>query len=53
MFCLTIASHVEYIRNKYHIYMLSSGRINICGLNMDNVKYVAEAIADALVNVTN
>ncbi|VVC36298.1 Aminotransferase, class I/classII,Aspartate/other [Cinara cedri] len=47
------ASHVEYIRNKYHIYMLRSGRINICGLNIDNVNYVAEAITDALVNATN
>jgi len=46
-------SHVEYLRNKYHIYMLRSGRINICGLNKSNISYVAEAISDALINVTN
>lgn len=33
--------------------MLRSGRINICGLNTNNVDYVAEAINDALLNVTN
>ncbi|XP_025406290.1 aspartate aminotransferase, cytoplasmic [Sipha flava] len=47
------ASHVDYIQEKYHIYMLRSGRINICGLNMNNIKYVAEAITDALKNVAN
>ncbi|XP_015379463.1 PREDICTED: aspartate aminotransferase, cytoplasmic [Diuraphis noxia] len=45
------ASHVEYLRHKYHIYMLGSGRINICGLNTNNISYVAEAINDALLNV--
>uniref|UniRef100_A0A2H8U114 aspartate transaminase n=1 Tax=Melanaphis sacchari TaxID=742174 RepID=A0A2H8U114_9HEMI len=45
-------SHVEYLRNKYHIYMLRSGRINICGLNTNNIQYVAEAITDTLLNVT-
>jgi len=47
------ASHVEYIRYKYHIYMLKSGRINICGLNSSNINYVAKAITDALINVLN
>lgn len=32
--------------------MLRSGRINICGLNLNNVNYVSEAITDALVNVS-
>lgn len=31
--------------------MLRSGRINICGLNMNNINYVAEAITDALQSV--
>jgi len=55
MYALTFvniaASHVEYLRNKYHIYMLRSGRINICGLNTNNLSYVAEAITDTLLNV--
>lgn len=29
---------------KYHIYLLKSGRINMCGLNENNVPYVAKAI---------
>ncbi|XP_050533697.1 aspartate aminotransferase, cytoplasmic [Daktulosphaira vitifoliae] len=41
-------SHVEYLRNKYHIYMLRSGRINVCGLNKNNINYVAEAINESL-----
>jgi aspartate/tyrosine/aromatic aminotransferase len=32
---------------KYHIYLLSSGRISIAGLNENNVEYVAEAFAAA------
>lgn len=32
----------------HHIYMLRSGRINMCGLNPDNVEYVAKAIHDTL-----
>lgn len=50
--CKISASHVEYLRKKYHIYMLRSGRINICGLNFNNINYVCEAITDALVNVS-
>lgn len=52
LFLNIIASHVEYLRNKYHIYMLRSGRINICGLNTNNINYVAEAITDTLLNVS-
>ncbi|XP_013196204.1 aspartate aminotransferase, cytoplasmic [Amyelois transitella] len=39
---------VEYLIQEYHIYLLSSGRINICGLNQSNVQYVANAIHDAV-----
>ncbi|XP_053601257.1 aspartate aminotransferase, cytoplasmic isoform X2 [Plodia interpunctella] len=39
---------VEYLVQEYHIYLLSSGRINICGLNPGNVQYVANAIHDAV-----
>lgn len=35
--------HVKVLVEKYHIYLLSSGRISIAGLNDGNVKYVAEA----------
>lgn len=38
----------EYLIQEYHIYLLKSGRINICGLNPGNVQYVAKAINDAV-----
>lgn len=36
--------------SKYHIYLLNSGRINICGITSANVDYVAKAIYDAVTN---
>ncbi|CEJ59595.1 hypothetical protein PMG11_08214 [Penicillium brasilianum] len=39
---------VSAIREKYHIYMLKSGRISISGLNEGNVEYVAQAIEDVV-----
>ncbi|XKL59072.1 hypothetical protein PGB90_000088 [Kerria lacca] len=42
------ADQVEILKNKYHIYMLKSGRINICGLNTNNLDYVAKAISDVI-----
>lgn len=42
------AKQSEYLINQHHIYLLRSGRINICGLNPGNVVYVASAIHDAV-----
>ncbi|CAD8153035.1 unnamed protein product [Paramecium octaurelia] len=42
--------HVKELIAKYHIYLLSSGRISIAGLNEGNVKYVAEAFHDVTKN---
>lgn len=42
---------VEYLTKKYHIYLLSSGRINISGLNHGNLDYVAGAIHDTVTNI--
>ncbi|KAF2361928.1 Aminotransferase class I/classII [Trinorchestia longiramus] len=44
------AAQVKYLVEKYHVYLLSSGRINICGLTTKNIDYVAEAIYDTVVN---
>lgn len=41
---------VGFLKDKYHIYLLKSGRINMCGLNMKNFEYVAKAINDAVKN---
>jgi len=43
-------AQVKMLRDKYHLYMLASGRINICGLTTHNIDYVAEAIHDAVSN---
>ncbi|KAK6625553.1 hypothetical protein RUM43_005852 [Polyplax serrata] len=39
---------VEYIVQRHHIYMLKSGRMNMCGLTTNNLDYVAAAIHDAV-----
>ena len=36
--------HVEVLKEKYGIYMTNSGRINITGLNNENLEYVVDAI---------
>ena len=33
-----------YLVQNFHIYLLRSGRINMCGINPGNVEYVAKAI---------
>ncbi|TNJ28493.1 Aspartate aminotransferase [Giardia muris] len=41
--------HVDYLREKWSIYMVKSGgRMSMCGLTDANIDYVAEAIADAI-----
>ena len=45
---LSLATQVEHMTSKYHIYMLKNGRINMCGLNASNMEYVANAIKDAI-----
>ena len=36
------------VAREYHIYLLSSGCINVCGLTPSNLEYVAKAIHDAV-----
>lgn len=43
---------VEHLIKNYHIYLLRSGRINMCGLNEKNLDYVAEAIHDAVTKLS-
>ena len=40
---------MDYLLKNYHIYLLRSGRINMCGLNENNLDYVAEAIHDSVI----
>lgn len=38
------SAQVERMRTEYGIYMTSDGRINVCGLNEDNMSYVVDAL---------
>lgn len=51
--CFSAAKQVELLASKYHIYLLNSGRINICGITSHNVDYVAQAIYDAVTTQTD
>ncbi|KAL1137656.1 hypothetical protein AAG570_009352 [Ranatra chinensis] len=42
------AKQSEHMIECFHVYMLKSGRINMCGLNPENVDYVAKAIYDTI-----
>ncbi|EDV55816.2 probable aspartate aminotransferase, cytoplasmic [Drosophila erecta] len=41
-------SQVRVLIDQYHIYLLKTGRINMCGLNTGNIEYVAKAIHAAI-----
>ena len=43
----TEAQSQEMVK-KYHIFMMKSGRINMCGLTAKNLDYVADAINDVV-----
>lgn len=46
--CLSAVKQVEFLATKHHIYLLNSGRVNMCGITSHNVEYVAQAIYDAV-----
>lgn len=52
MFCYTGLTEKQtgILTSKYHIYLLKSGRINVCGLNHKNLDHVAKAIHDVVIN---
>ncbi|XP_034254523.1 aspartate aminotransferase, cytoplasmic [Thrips palmi] len=41
-------SQVAYMVKEFHIYLLKSGRINMCGLTTSNIDHVAQGIHDAV-----
>nr|AIT70251.1 aspartate aminotransferase [Ahnfeltiopsis flabelliformis] len=45
------SQQVAFMREKYHVYMTSNGRISMAGLTDDTVQYVADAMKDAVVSV--
>uniref|UniRef100_A0A3Q3KKH4 Aspartate aminotransferase n=1 Tax=Mastacembelus armatus TaxID=205130 RepID=A0A3Q3KKH4_9TELE len=44
------SKQVEYLVKEKHIYLMASGRINMCGLTTKNIDYVAESIHEAHVS---
>ncbi|KAF7122883.1 hypothetical protein CNMCM5793_000993 [Aspergillus hiratsukae] len=50
MFCYTGMSpdQVSRLQEEYHVYLMPSGRLSICGLTEGNVDYVARAIRDVV-----
>lgn len=39
-------SQVKQLKEEYAIYITENGRMNLCGLNTNNVEYVAQALLD-------
>ena len=50
-FYIISARQVAHLVKEYHIYLLKSGRINMCALTTKNIDYVANAIHDAVTNI--
>uniref|UniRef100_A0A069DYX4 Aspartate aminotransferase n=1 Tax=Panstrongylus megistus TaxID=65343 RepID=A0A069DYX4_9HEMI len=42
---------VEHMIKKYHIYMFKSGRINMCGLNIENIDYVVQSFYNTILSI--
>uniref|UniRef100_A0A6I8SQC3 Aspartate aminotransferase n=1 Tax=Xenopus tropicalis TaxID=8364 RepID=A0A6I8SQC3_XENTR len=42
---------VEYLIKEKHIYLMASGRINMCGLTTKNLDYVAQSIYEAATKI--
>ena len=44
-------AQVDYVQKKHSVYMLSTGRISMCGVTDHNAGHLAMAIDDAVRNV--
>jgi len=42
------AEQVDILKDQYGIYLVRSGRMCAAGLNLNNIDYVAEAIAEVI-----
>uniref|UniRef100_A0A0R3S101 Aspartate aminotransferase n=1 Tax=Elaeophora elaphi TaxID=1147741 RepID=A0A0R3S101_9BILA len=45
------AEQVDHLVKKHKVFLLKNGRINICGINRENVEYVAKAINETVSNI--
>lgn len=46
-------NQVQFIINKYHIYLRATGRISMSGVNERNVYYIATAMHEAVTTISN
>ncbi len=49
---LSTENQVKFVTEKYHIYLRKTGRISLCGLNDNNLSYVAKAIHEAVTTIS-
>ena len=42
---ISVEQQSEQMLKRFHIYIMKSGRINMCGLTTSNIDYVAKAIS--------
>nr|CAD7264480.1 unnamed protein product [Timema shepardi] len=42
-----------HLKEHYHIYMLPSGRISMCGINSSNIEYLSQSIHDTVLLYPN
>lgn len=47
------SEQVSRLRSEFHVYLLPSGRLSLCGLNEGNVQYVAHAIGEVMKSKTS
>lgn len=45
------AKHVALLKEKYHLYMLPNGRINMCAVTDQNVETIAMAFKEVILSV--
>ncbi len=50
MFCYlgVTPEQVAALKRDYGVYLVDTGRINVCGITQDNVDYLANSIAAVL-----
>ncbi|XP_033633419.1 aspartate aminotransferase, cytoplasmic-like [Asterias rubens] len=44
-------NQVDFLRSKHHVYIMKSGRVNMCAITTSNVDYIAKAIHEAVSTV--
>ncbi|MGH0140355.1 UNVERIFIED_CONTAM: hypothetical protein FKN15_048105 [Acipenser sinensis] len=51
LFAEWYANQVGYLIKEKHVYLMASGRINMCGLTTKNLDYVAESIHETVTKI--